>query len=497
MKFDNVDFPKHFQHFPRYTCHFHFSSSGRKVPCRGKIHERDFLVLPKKKNKKNLLLVIIIHCYKELIGRWDTMILDTGEDTRKRSLIIGQHSAGLMLIVGMLFLAGGVAGADCTAPAYPPNADFTYTIDPSVATPLVVHFTSSSVSGRLIGTKGIDPIASYSWDFDDGSGSAAPNPEHAFIRSSNNAGGPVPYKVSLTVTSECRRSDTVTKSIYVYCTCPHESFTIVQPAEKEPYTLPVTLVIQDSSSNLPASPAYKYDLFRAQSISSSIAPIVASKYEKNPTFVITDSGFYDLKLTVSNPCAYHCDSSPFGERFNVTIPAVPFTAPVTTTVMITTAPAAASAATTATTAIPATAPAVSDPAGTVTLVPALPASPATVPELSVVTSAGGTGTLSVITNPAGAQVFVDDVMRGLSPTNIPGLPAGRHMLRFEKSGYHTMTVPVSIVAEKTTDYSTGLEAESGGMGIVPVIAAVLVIAAIAGAAVWYRRNKPPATGEKK
>jgi hypothetical protein len=58
-------------------------------------------------------------------------------------------------------------------------------------------------------------------------------------------------------------------------------------------------------------------------------------------------------------------------------------------------------------------------------------------------------------------------------------------------------VPVSIESGKTTDYSTGLEAESGGMGIVPIIAAVLVIAAIAGAAVWYLRKNTPATGGQK
>jgi PKD repeat protein len=106
----------------------------------------------------------------------------------------------------------------------------------------------------------------------------------------------------------------------------------------------------------------------------------------------------------------------------------------------------------------------------------------------------GTGTLSVATNPPGAQVFVDDVLRGLSPANIPALPAGQHTLRLEKSGYRNMTVPVSIEEGKTTDYSTGLEAESGGMGIVPIIVGVLVIAAIGGGAYWYMRKKGPGTG---
>ena len=51
-----------------------------------------------------------------------------------------------------------------------------------------------------------------------------------------------------------------------------------------------------------------------------------------------------------------------------------------------------------------------------------------------------------------------------------------------------MTVPVSIEAGKTTDYSTGLEAESGSMGIVLIIVGVLVIAAVAGGAYWLHEE---------
>jgi hypothetical protein len=422
------------------------------------------------------------------------MIPDGREENRKQSPMNMVHKAGLALFMVMVFLQAAVAGVDCTTPAYPPTADFTYTIDPSVSTPLTVHFTSTSDSGNLKGSKGIDPIATYSWNFDDGSSSTSRNPVHAYVQSSNKVGGPVPYKVSLTVTSECRRTDTVTKSIYAYCTCPYKSFTIVQPAGKEPYTLPVTLVIQDTSTGLPASPTYVYDLFRAQSISSPVAPIVASKYEKNPTFVITDSGFYSLRQQVFNPCAFNCNVVYSGTGFNVTIPAVPF-APVTTTVTTTATTSSTTAATTATTA-----PVVSNPATTVTPTTTAAAAVAAATTASAQSSAAvspGTGTLSVTTNPAGAQVFVDDVMRGLSPANIPGLSAGPHTLRLEKSSYRNMTVPVSIEAGKTTDYSTGLEAESGGMGIMPILAAIIVIAAGAGAAVWYLRKKTPASGEQK
>jgi hypothetical protein len=82
----------------------------------------------------------------------------------------------------------------------------------------------------------------------------------------------------------------------------------------------------------------------------------------------------------------------------------------------------------------------------------------------------------------------------MSPASIPELEAGPHTLRLEKAGYQNMTVPVSIGDGRVTEYSTSLEAESGGLGIVPIIVGVLVIAAFAGGAYWYTRKKSPGTG---
>jgi cobalamin biosynthesis Mg chelatase CobN len=127
-----------------------------------------------------------------------------------------------------------------------------------------------------------------------------------------------------------------------------------------------------------------------------------------------------------------------------------------------------------------------------TTAPVASASRTTVPALLPAgASPPGTGTLSVVTSPAGALVFVNDVLLGSSPATIPGFSAGSYNLRLEKSGYRNKTVRVDIGEGKTTEYSTVLETESGGMGIVPIIAAVVVVAAGAGVVYWYRKRKKP------
>jgi PEGA domain len=67
-----------------------------------------------------------------------------------------------------------------------------------------------------------------------------------------------------------------------------------------------------------------------------------------------------------------------------------------------------------------------------------------------------TGSLSVTTTPAGATILVDGVMRGASPATIPGIPAGSHTLLLKLDGYQDMSMPVTITAGKTQEYSTAM-----------------------------------------
>ena len=71
-------------------------------------------------------------------------------------------------------------------------------------------------------------------------------------------------------------------------------------------------------------------------------------------------------------------------------------------------------------------------------------------------AAGTSGSLSITTTPPGAEIFIDNEMKGVSPTLISGLPAGSHTLGIVKKGYQNISTTISIEPGRTQDYSTGL-----------------------------------------
>lgn len=72
----------------------------------------------------------------------------------------------------------------------------------------------------------------------------------------------------------------------------------------------------------------------------------------------------------------------------------------------------------------------------------------------------GTGTLSVSTNPPGAQVIVDGESRGVTPLSIT-LPSGAHVMQLRGAG-QARSIPVSIAAG--TQISQYIELPKGGSG---------------------------------
>ncbi|HSQ93540.1 MAG TPA: PEGA domain-containing protein [Methanoregula sp.] len=138
-----------------------------------------------------------------------------------------------------------------------------------------------------------------------------------------------------------------------------------------------------------------------------------------------------------------------------------------------------------------TTPAVTEPAPAYQVIftqpPGTPAqipSPATQSEQGLASTTATSGSLSVTTTPPGAEILIDNEMRGVTPTLIFGLPAGMHSLGVVKKGYQMISTTISIEPGLTREYSTGLIAiestevpvtsvKSPGFSGVPVVAVLV------------------------
>jgi PKD repeat protein len=376
----------------------------------------------------------------------------------------------LTLLALFIFPPAAAARLDCGDVDFSPVVDFTYAAVPAETAPIMVNFYSTSESGRVNGSGVADRVESYQWKFGDGDSSEETNPMHTYATSSARyQAAPEPFKVTLTVRSECGRSNTTTKNVSVYCLDQKAGFTVVQPAGEGPYTAPVALILRDTSLHVADEvTTYHYTLW-----DSGMTSLFKESTEKDPTFIIRNRGSYVIRQEVfkgcSNPPSANMEMK---KNIGVTGSVSPDTIPMETIPYTITAPEYSVTATQVATAAPAAS------------VP-----PTTAPAVLPTGAPPGTGTLSVVTSPPGAQVFANDVLLGLSPATVPGLRAGLYNLRLEKSGYRNKTVRVEIGNGTMTEYSTTLETDSGGMGIMPILAAVVVIAAAAGAVYWYVKKK--------
>jgi PKD repeat protein len=331
----------------------------------------------------------------------------------------------------------------------------------------MMNFYSASDGGRNDKGVLVDPVESYAWKFGDGDVSEETNPMHTYAMSSARyEAADKPFAVTLTVKTGCGRSNTTTKNVSVYCLSQKASFTIIQPVGEGPYTAPVALYLKDTSLHVADEvTTYHYTLWDA-----GMTRLFKESAEKDPAFIIRNGGSYVIRQEVFKGCSNPLSSDmEMKKNIEVTESAASDAIPMETIPFTTTVTEHSATATLVATSVPVT------------------TAPAMLPE----EAPPGTGTLSVVTSPAGAQVFVNDVLLGSSPVTIPGLKAGSYSLRLEKSGYPKKTVRVEIGEGKTTEYSAALETESGGPGIVPVLAAVIIIAAGAGAAYWYVKKKKP------
>lgn len=110
---------------------------------------------------------------------------------------------------------------------------------------------------------------------------------------------------------------------------------------------------------------------------------------------------------------------------------------------------------------------------------AVPAKPAPAPN---------TGSLIVITDPAGAQVSVDGEVKGVSPATIPGLSPGPHTVFLQREDYYDLSATVTITAGQTQNYTTGLR-KAFRPSAVEVVLAGLVVLIVIGAGLYRLLRK--------
>ncbi len=87
------------------------------------------------------------------------------------------------------------------------------------------------------------------------------------------------------------------------------------------------------------------------------------------------------------------------------------------------------------------------------------------------------GSISITTSPPGAEVWIDNEMKGASPAVISALSPGTHALALRKTGYQNISTTFIIESGQTREYSTGLipAARSPGFPVFAAIGGIFVL----------------------
>jgi PKD repeat protein len=344
---------------------------------------------------------------------------------------------------------------------------------------MLVQFNSTAASPAG------EHFSSWKWDFDDGTTTTVTwaektqetiNPRHTYAVFRDH------FDVCLEVTTICGKANRYCDRVSVHCTKPVAGFSV----DKTDGAAPLTVRITDTSRHTPETEtAWTYR--KDGTIFSS---------EKNPPYTFSDPGTFTLTQIVKKNCNPESDTAT--RQITVREPLKVYTVmnlsiPTTTPTIgivgmyfnLSNTSGATPTATTPPAAVTATV-----SRGTTTRVAAVTPATTTAPAIAPAGSGPGAGTLMVASDPGGAEVYVDDVLRGASPVSLSGMSAGSHTIRLVKEGYEPMIVPVDISAGRTTEYSTSLVPVAKGTGILPLLAgAILILALAAGGGYLVMKNR--------
>ena len=101
-----------------------------------------------------------------------------------------------------------------------------------------------------------------------------------------------------------------------------------------------------------------------------------------------------------------------------------------------------------------------------------------------------TGSLAVITDPPGAEIYIDGNFKGVSPVTITGISPGTHTVLLTLQEYADTSSNISITAGQTQKYTTGLPMVYKPSAIDLLLAAgAIVLIAVIALAVMFRKDK--------
>lgn len=100
------------------------------------------------------------------------------------------------------------------------------------------------------------------------------------------------------------------------------------------------------------------------------------------------------------------------------------------------------------------------------------------------TSAPGTGSISISSQPAGAEVYIDNIYYGITPVTVPSVSAGSRVVKLQMAGYTPWQATVQVNSGQVTPVEATLQPQpttaptQAGLGI-PVVLLSLAFLAFA------------------
>ena len=101
-----------------------------------------------------------------------------------------------------------------------------------------------------------------------------------------------------------------------------------------------------------------------------------------------------------------------------------------------------------------------------------------------------TGQILVVSTPAGAELFLDNTFRGITPATLSDIPAGSHVVMARQAGYTDASETITVTGGQSTPVALGLNeipvTTKAPLSVVPVMGACAIIGFFL---VFWCRNK--------